>query len=397
MAKVESIFINESTQVNADWNAVSGVAQILNKPNITGYELLSNKVDNLNTPNTTTYPDTNAVTTYVDGVLSGLNSANAVQVATSAILPNTPTYNNGSSGVGATLQSSTNVALIADGYTLLLGDDILVKDEGNAAHNGRYILSQLGDGTHPWILTRDTAYDTPTEINNTGTIPVANNGIANKLTSWLLVSNITTIGVDSFIYQKFTFTPNTIALNTNGLSQFPNGSTSSANLATLLTDETGTGSVVFSNAPTITNPVITGIINGGINGNSATATTLATPRNINNISFDGSASILLNTVVNDQVGISYTFVLSDNQKLVTSSNSSAQTYTIPPHSSIAFPAGAKIDVLQLGTGKLTIAAGSGVTIISFNSLKSAAGQGVGLTLQQGNTQDVWYLFGNLIA
>ena len=44
---------------------------------------------------------------------------------------------------------------------------------------------------------------------------------------------------------------------------------------------------------------------------------------------------------NVQTGTTYTFVLGDNGQLVTLSNASAVTATIPPHSSVAWPVGAR--------------------------------------------------------
>lgn len=122
----------------------------------------------------------------------------------------------------------------------------------------------------------------------------------------------------------------------------------------------------------------------------------ASPILINNVAFDGSANILLNQSINAQTGTTYTFVLTDNQKLVTASNASAQTYTVPPNSSVAFPVGTRIDIIQKGAGKVTLAQGAGVTINSYGSNKAIAGQYVGVSLFKEST-DVWYLVGNLIA
>jgi hypothetical protein len=65
---------------------------------------------------------------------------------------------------------------------------------------------------------------------------------------------------------------------------------------------------------------------------------------------------------NAQTGTTYTFVLADGNKLTTASNASAVTLTIPPQSSVAWPADAIIRVVNYGAGALTIAGGSGVTV-----------------------------------
>ena len=81
----------------------------------------------------------------------------------------------------------------------------------------------------------------------------------------------------------------------------------------------------------------------------------------------------LNLTLNAQTGTTYTFVLADNGKLVTASNGSAQTYSIPTNASVAFPIGTQINVLQIGTGQVTInAVTSGTTTITSTGATSAA-------------------------
>lgn len=92
----------------------------------------------------------------------------------------------------------------------------------------------------------------------------------------------------------------------------------------------------------------------------------------------------------------YTFQLEDNGAYCRFTNGSAVTATIPPNSSVAFEAGTQIDLLQGGAGKLTIAAGSGVTINSVLSNKSLSAQWAGATLIQTDTIDTWDLVGSLI-
>lgn len=101
--------------------------------------------------------------------------------------------------------------------------------------------------------------------------------------------------------------------------------------------------------------------------------------------------------INSQTGTSYTFVLSDSGKWFRFSNSSAVTVTVPPHSSVAFPSGTQFDGIAAGTGAVSFAAGSGVTINSFLSNKKLAGQYAGFTLVQSDTIDTWDLVGNLVA
>jgi hypothetical protein len=60
----------------------------------------------------------------------------------------------------------------------------------------------------------------------------------------------------------------------------------------------------------------------------------------------------------------YTFVLADQSTVVEGSSATAQTFTVPPNSSVAFPVGAEIEVVQMGAGQITLAPGAGVTLRS---------------------------------
>lgn len=103
-------------------------------------------------------------------------------------------YNNGTSGVGATLTNTGTLAILSiDGLTPSLNARILVKNQNNAFQNGIYTLTTLGNGSTPWVLTRSTDYNSPTQIHNGDLIPVTN-GINNAGTNWLQTSTVTTIG-----------------------------------------------------------------------------------------------------------------------------------------------------------------------------------------------------------
>lgn len=73
-------------------------------------------------------------------------------------------------------------------------------------------------------------------------------------------------------------------------------------------------------------------------------------------------SALNGYTVNTQTGTTYTFVAADAGGLVTASNASAQTYTVPPNSSVAYATGTWVEVLNIGTAAVTLSPGSGVTV-----------------------------------
>ena len=101
----------------------------------------------------------------------------------------------------------------------------------------------------------------------------------------------------------------------------------------------------------------------------------------------------INLAVNAQTGTTYTLVLTDNNKIVTCSNASAVTLTVPPNSTVAFPIGAQLTVIGIGVGLVTIAQGAGVTINATPSLVFRARYS-GATLVKTGT-DQWYLMGDL--
>lgn len=100
-------------------------------------------------------------------------------------------------------------------------------------------------------------------------------------------------------------------------------------------------------------------------------------------------------IENAQTGTTYTLVLTDAGKMVTLSNASAITLTIPTNASVAFPVNTRIDLLQYGAGQVTVG-GAGVTIYSSGSKLKLAGQYSGASLWKKAT-DTWVLIGDISA
>ncbi len=97
--------------------------------------------------------------TYVDSlVVSGVHFHEPVRVESPINL--NATYNNGTSGVGATLTNAgTQVALVIDGVTLSVSDRVLIYQQTNQVQNGIYVVSNVGSGSTNWVLTRATDAD----------------------------------------------------------------------------------------------------------------------------------------------------------------------------------------------------------------------------------------------
>jgi hypothetical protein len=99
-----------------------------------------------------------AIKAYADSISVGLSPRTNCRVASTAAL--TVTYNNGASGVGATLTNAdTQAAIAIDGVTLALNDRVLIKDQVTTFQNGIYTATTLGNGASNWVLTRATDFD----------------------------------------------------------------------------------------------------------------------------------------------------------------------------------------------------------------------------------------------
>ncbi len=97
---------------------------------------------------------------YVDTIVaSGVHFHTPVRVESPT--PLTATYNNGTSGVGATLTNAgTQVALSIDGVALSVNDRVLVYTQANATQNGVYVVTSIGSGSTNWVMTRSDDTDT---------------------------------------------------------------------------------------------------------------------------------------------------------------------------------------------------------------------------------------------
>jgi hypothetical protein len=105
-------------------------------------------------------------------------------------------------------------------------------------------------------------------------------------------------------------------------------------------------------------------------------------------------NLLTNYNVYNTQTSSYTLVLSDASKIIDMNVGSANTVTVPNNSSVAFPIGTEITVMQYGAGNTTIVAASGVTFRSKDFSTRIGDQYTGATLIKRDTNE-WYLIGNI--
>ena len=115
---------------------------------------------------------------------------------------------------------------------------------------------------------------------------------------------------------------------------------SSANLAAAVTDETGSGVLVFATSPSLTTPV------------------LGTPTsgNLTNCTADGTNAVGFLTIPQNAQTGSYTLVLADSGKSIFHATAAgAATYTIPANGTVAYPIGTTISIINMSTNAVTIA------------------------------------------
>lgn len=123
-----------------------------------------------------------ASTAYVDNAVLGQRAKEAAKYASTAALPSI-VYNNGSSGVGATLTGVALAAISLDGSSPSLNDRVLIKNQATDFQNGIYTVTQTGSGIAVFILTRATDFDQAADIQ-TGDVLYITLGSTLNATSW---------------------------------------------------------------------------------------------------------------------------------------------------------------------------------------------------------------------
>jgi len=144
------------------------------------------------------------IISYTQTATEGLNVKLAVAAATTTAL-SACTYDNGTSGVGATLTGDANGALGSiDGVTLVADDRVLIQDQADAAENGIYVVTTVGDASNAFVLTRAADFDTTNEIKaNSFCFVEAGNTYAD-IGLVLASGDSPTVGTTDLVFTQFT-------------------------------------------------------------------------------------------------------------------------------------------------------------------------------------------------
>jgi hypothetical protein len=204
---------------------------------------------------------------------------------------------------------------VADGVTTIdFGSTGLTPNtatSGAVTVAGTLAIANGGTGTTSTTFTNLTA-------NVTGTLPVANGG-----------TGITSLGA--------------------GVATFL-GTPSSANLASAVTDETGTGALVFATSPTLVTPLL-GTPTSGV---------------LSACTVDGTDAVGFRNIPQNSQSAAYTLVLADAGKHIFHpvGDNNARTFTIPANSSVAYPIGTALTFINMAVANVTIAITSDTLILS---------------------------------
>jgi hypothetical protein len=270
---------------------------------------------------------------YVDTVAQGLDAKASCVAATTADI---------------TLSGAQTI----DGVSIVAGNRVLVKNQSLSQNNGIYLCA-----SGSWTRTTDAnTWDALTSA-----FTFIEQGTTNADCGFVCTANAGgTLGTTALPWSQFsgagTFTAGTgltltgsvfsltstvaVANGGTGLTSLGSGvatflgTPSSANLAAAVSDETGSGALVFASSPTLVTPTLgaatatslngvtltgtstpalsvsgTASVSGSntgdqttITGNAGTATILQTARNINGVSFNGSADITVTAAAGTLTG-----------------------------------------------------------------------------------------------
>jgi hypothetical protein len=337
---VTSTMISDGTIVDGDINAAAAIAQ--------------SKIANLTT-------DLGLKAPLADPTFTGTVTAASLTISGDLTVNGTTTNLN-----------STN--LVIEDKNIVLGDTVTPTD--TTADGGGITLKGATDKTFNWVDSTD-AWTSSEHIN-----------LASGKT--LKYNGTDLVAAQSGNSGKYLTTDGTSTSwgTVEGYSAPTIGSTSIASGATVTTVA---GLTLTS--PTVDTPALT-LSTTTSTSNGRMAWVQASDKIVVG---DGTSAVEFapSTILTNAQSASYTLVLEDKDKVVEMGVGSANNLTIPLNSSVAFPIGTQITIVQTGSGQTTVAATGGVTVNGTPGLKLRA-QWAGATLIK-RAENTWVVVGDLSA
>lgn len=264
---------------------------------------------------------TSFVQTAISTFASGHPNLASCDYATTIALPSN-VYNNGSSGVGATLTGVALAALTVDGSSPSVGQSILVKNEAAPANNGIYTVTATGSVAAVYVLTRRTDYNMSSEIVAGNTVFVTSGSTLNMTTWTMITPGTITVGTTAITFTQtagpgsyiagagLTLTGSTFSISSAGVTNaMLAGSITASNLvgtdiATIGTITTGTwnGTVITGQygGTGVANTGKTITLGGNLVTSGAFGTTL-TVTNTTNVTLPTSGTLMANTLASADI------------------------------------------------------------------------------------------------
>jgi hypothetical protein len=303
-------------------------------------ENVANKKTDFTVIDNTGYPSVQAVENRLLAALAGLAWKAPVRVATAA---------------AGTLATSFENGDTVDGVVLVTGDRVLLKNQATQSDNGIYTVNASG------APTRSIDADTAAELH--GASVTVQEGTANANTTWVQTTDSITIGSSNIVWSQFGSSVPDASSSVKGIARlYP--STSLGTNVDGAPDQNAVKTYVDTAISGVTIPDSSETVKGKIE--------IATQAEMDTGTDDVRAVTPLKAFVkyehkidtiNTQTG-NYTLVLTDKDTKTIAMNvaSVSNTVTVPPNSSVAFPIGVKMVIIQLGTGLTSMVQGAGVTV-----------------------------------
>jgi hypothetical protein len=318
-----------------------------------------------------------ATKAYVDNVTAGINFHQPVRVATTGNI---------------TLSGTQTI----DGVAVIAGDRVLVKDQTTQTQNGIYVVA-----SGSWTRATD-ADNTPDGELKGGDFTLVLEGTVNSGYGYVCSNtSAITIGTTNVTYAAFNAakavtagsgltesTPGTLDIATGGVT------------SAMIADGTIVNGDISASAAIDQSKI------SGLSSSLALKANLAAPSFTGGVTVD-SSGIIFTDGTQTKEGVpsrtpiiqktaAYTLgALTERDSLIEVSHTggSAVNVTIPADSTLNFPVGTSIDVLQTNTGGVAIAAGAGVTVNATPGLTLRTQWSSATLLKRA--ANTWVVYGDL--